>query len=214
MPVRKVHHGNRNIIGNFASIKMKRLVEFESTIERDYLYMLDYQPSVISFEEQPFTIDYTYEGKTARYTPDFLVSTTETSVLVDCKPTKSTDQVDNQRKFQAARDWCEKNCLRFEVVTDDHLRIGHELRNVKLLTQFARHAVNATSKASVRDHLMQNQGTLPIASLTELVSPSSPNSVLVVLFHMAFHHTIDIEMTVRPISHGSLVSLHQKENIS
>jgi hypothetical protein len=57
MPVRKVHNRGENIIGKFPSLKMKRMVSFESTIERDYLYLLDYEADITHFEEQPLTIE-------------------------------------------------------------------------------------------------------------------------------------------------------------
>ena len=38
MPVRKVRNHGNNIIGKFPSRKMERMISFESTIERDYLY--------------------------------------------------------------------------------------------------------------------------------------------------------------------------------
>ena len=77
MAVRKVSNRGGNIIGHFPSLKMRRMVAFESTIERDYLYLLDYDPSVTNFEEQPLTISYAYQGKSYHYTPDFRVRQSE-----------------------------------------------------------------------------------------------------------------------------------------
>jgi hypothetical protein len=39
MSVRKVTNRGGNIIGKFPSFKMKRAIQFESTLERDYLYL-------------------------------------------------------------------------------------------------------------------------------------------------------------------------------
>jgi hypothetical protein len=43
------------MIGLFPSLKMGRMVAFESLIEQDYLYVLDYEAAVTAFEEQPLT---------------------------------------------------------------------------------------------------------------------------------------------------------------
>jgi hypothetical protein len=58
MPVRKVSNRGGNIIGRFPSLKLERMVDFESLIERDFIYMLDFDSDVVSFTEQPLTIEY------------------------------------------------------------------------------------------------------------------------------------------------------------
>ena len=49
--------------GRFPSLKLGRMVAFESLIEQDYLCVLDYDPDVITFEEQPLSIQYDWQGK-------------------------------------------------------------------------------------------------------------------------------------------------------
>ncbi len=58
MPVRQVSNRGGNVIGKFPSIKMGRMIAFESLLERDFIYLLDYDPAVEWFEEQPLTIEY------------------------------------------------------------------------------------------------------------------------------------------------------------
>jgi hypothetical protein len=57
MPVKKVSNRGGNIIGRFPSLKLGRMVDFESLIERDFIYVLDFEPDVESFSEQPLTIE-------------------------------------------------------------------------------------------------------------------------------------------------------------
>ncbi len=86
MPVRKVsNRSKKNTIGDFPSIKMKRMIAFESLIERDGIYTFDFDPDVLAFEEQPFSIEYEHEKKKRRYTPDFLLKKLDHSVVVECK---------------------------------------------------------------------------------------------------------------------------------
>jgi hypothetical protein len=64
MPVRKVsNRSKRNTIGDFPLIKMKRMIAFESLVERDGIYMFDFEQDVLAFEEQPLSIEYEHEGK-------------------------------------------------------------------------------------------------------------------------------------------------------
>ena len=58
MPVRNVSNRGGNVIGKFPSIKMGRMVAFESLLERDFIYLLDHAEEVTWFEEQPLTIEF------------------------------------------------------------------------------------------------------------------------------------------------------------
>jgi hypothetical protein len=40
-------HRGGNMIGLFPSLKLERMVAFESLIEQDYLYVLDYEQDVL-----------------------------------------------------------------------------------------------------------------------------------------------------------------------
>src|SRR5258708_29523779 len=102
MPVRKVANHGSNIIGRYPSLKMGRMVAFESTIERDYIYLLDYEPAVTSFAEQPLTIDYFCDGTMFHYTPDFHAVENGQNVMVECKQIRFVETEENHRKFSAA----------------------------------------------------------------------------------------------------------------
>ena len=100
MPLRKPSSNGRNIIGKMPSVKMKRMINFESLIECDMAYILDYAPNVISFEEQAPLIDFEAKGKTHRYIPDFLVHLIQNRTLIlECKPDSLVDTEENQRKL-------------------------------------------------------------------------------------------------------------------
>src|SRR5258708_23583958 len=139
MPVRKVANHGSNIIGRYPYLKMGRMVAFESTIKRDYIYLLDYEPAVTSFAEQPLTIEFSCDGAVFHYTPDFHVVENGLNVLVECKPVRFMDTDENQRKFVAALEWCANCGWSFQIVSDKQLRAGYRLRNIKLLTPFARY---------------------------------------------------------------------------
>ena len=52
-PARKItNHGREMVTGGFASYKNKRIVKWESQIERDFLYLLEFDDSVVSYYSQ------------------------------------------------------------------------------------------------------------------------------------------------------------------
>lgn len=200
MGVRKVSHRGGNMIGLFPSIKMERMVAFESLIEQDYLYVLDYEPGVLGFEEQPLTIEYQWEDKPRRYTPDFQVRWGDREELVECKPASRVDTEENQRKFAAARQWCQHNGQTFAVVTDEALRGSHRLANIKLLTRYARMNVPAQITQQVTQHLQDTPSPLTLHALACLLSPRDPQSEIATLLCLTFRHHIVLPLTQVPIS--------------
>lgn len=58
MPVRKIPMNYRNVTGVFPSLKSIGSGAFESTLERDFLTILDFDYEVNNFEVQPVKIEY------------------------------------------------------------------------------------------------------------------------------------------------------------
>jgi len=207
MPVRKVSNRGGNIIGYFPSIKIKRMVAFESLIERDYLYLLDYELDTEWFAEQPLTIEYQHNGKTLHYTPDFHIAETGQDVLVECKPQALVDKEENQRKFRAACTWCANRGWTFRVVTDRDIRTRFRLKNVKLLTRYARHRVGPGLKGRIFALLHAAPAPLSIDDVVRKIGPADPAAVTTGVLHMAFHHELFIPLDDAPILGDTYVCL-------
>ncbi len=191
MPVRKVSNRGGNIIGRFPSIKMGRMIAFESLLERDFIYLLDYDVRVERFEEQPLTIEYLHDGQTLHYTPDFQIIEAGRPVLVECKPERFIDTEDNRRKFVVAREWCASRDWEFRVVTDQQIRAGFRLQNLKRLTAYARLAVDASLRGRI-ETCLQAAATTPLQALAQSIDPADPQYIITCLLHLAFQHQIDL----------------------
>lgn len=194
MPVRKVSNRGGNIIGYFPSITMRRMIAFESTIERDEVCIIDFDPEVQEFEEQPLSIPYTYKKRAVTYTPDFCVNRLGKRILVECKPVTLMTTEDNQRKFEVARAWCKESGYEFEVVTDEQIRSGFRLNNIKRLTQCARHHVGPQTKSRIYSILYAAQSPMKVIELAREITLSNPLSALSSIFHLAYHHEISISL--------------------
>jgi hypothetical protein len=216
MPVRKVSNRGGNVIGHFPSIKMKRMVAFESLIERDYLYLLDYEPHVEWFEEQPLHVKYRHDDKERHYTPDFHIVEAGRKVLVECKPLALVDQEENQRKFRAARVWCAEHGWAFRVVTDQDIRAGFRLENVKLLTRYARHAVEPATKGRIYAVLHAVQAMISVDDLAQKITGSDFSAATAAILCMAFHHEIFVPLDNAPLLGSTSVRLPsvQSEEVS
>jgi len=211
MPVRKVSNRGRNTIGRFASLKMGQQISYESTLERDLLLLLDFDPNVTWIEEQPVTIHYRHQGKKRRYTPDLHTIERGQHIVYECKPRALVNKAQNQIKFEAGRDWCAERGWSFQVVTDQDLWSNYRVQNVELLTQFARHAVGPEQKERLRTVLTTAGGPLPLADLLAAAAPEWPQSLLVPLLHMAYHHELVLPLDDAPIGPAAPVALPRQK---
>src|SRR5262249_18461312 len=153
----------------------------------------DIDPNVQAFEEQPLVIPYQHNEREVTYTPDFLLQTQGRHILVECKPASLVKTEANQRKFNAARSWCKEHGYEFEVVTDEQIRAGFRLANVKRLTQYARHVVNAQMKSRICGILQVATTPMMITALAREIAPNNPASAISSILHMAYHHQIAID---------------------
>jgi hypothetical protein len=207
MSVRKVSNHGGNVIGKFPSIKMKRMLAFESLIERDYLYLLDYDPDVEWFEEQPLTITYQHDGKTLHYTPDFHLVEKGRHLLVECKPDKFVNTDENRRKFAAAREWCMQRDWEFRIVTDLQVRAGFRLQNVKFLTRYARQGVDPDIRGRIYALLHDSLIRPTVAHVAGAIPPYTPDTITASILHMAFHHEIIVPLDDSPVSGETTIGL-------
>lgn len=207
MAVRKVSHRGGNIIGRFPSLKVGRMVSFESLIERDFIYWLEYEPGVSWFEEQPLTLTYQEGQRTLSYTPDFHVVTPKGHLLVECKPEQFVNHSANQRKFAAAQTWCASRGWRFQVVTEVQLQQGYRLQNIRRLIQFARYPLDPGFKEQVQTLLSRVTRALTLAELMQQMAPEHPQAAFIPLLALAGQHDLSLALDEAPLSAQTLVKV-------
>ena len=135
-PTRDIGIGTRGVTGVVPSFG-----KYESSLERDLMEILRFDPSVERFVPQPLTIEYfDRDGKSRNYTPDGLIQFKAASVswaipvLFEVK--YRADFRKNWKilvpKFRAAKTYCLRQGWRFEVFTEREIRTPY-LDNVKFL---------------------------------------------------------------------------------
>ncbi len=77
-PVRRTAGGRGNIHGQYPSRKMRRTIQFESHTELGAIYLMEHDPTVLEFWDQPTKLKLHYRGPSGRrvsnwHPPDFLV---------------------------------------------------------------------------------------------------------------------------------------------
>lgn len=208
MGVRKVRHHGFNIIGTFAGLKASS-VPYESTIERDFMYFLEYDALVVSYESQPlFITGKTEDGKPHVYTPDFLVIRTTDRIIVECKPAAKVDEEDTRQQCTLGRQWAEAHNHLFLLVTEKELRTGHRLNNLKILWKYSRFPVPPTTIKRCMAALTAHPEGMPFLDLaTELSDGTAPPLMQSpALYALLFQHVLVTDLS-QPLDSASLLFL-------
>lgn len=87
-PVRRfpTYKGQRNYPGLLWSATTQTLIGYESLLERDRLWLADFDPDVRWIASQPFWLSGRDGSTLRRHAPDFLLETTGGYAVVDVKP--------------------------------------------------------------------------------------------------------------------------------
>lgn len=148
MPARQIPRNYRNVTGRVSIACMGRSVAFESTLERDFYVLLDFDEAVRSVEEQPLQITFTrLDGTKGIYTPDALVhfvpEARRAPELVEIKTRQDLREhwSDLRPRFAAAIALCRNRGWKFRIHTELGIRTQH-LANVKFLRRWRSHPIN------------------------------------------------------------------------
>jgi hypothetical protein len=132
-PVRSLpaYRGQRNYPGLLWTATTQALVGYESLLERDRLWLGDFDPGVRWIASQPFWVSGVDGNEIRRHVPDFMLeSVNGTFTVVDVKPAALVDEPAVAEVLAWTGRLCETKGWRYEVWSgDDPVR----LRNVRYL---------------------------------------------------------------------------------
>lgn len=130
-----------SLAGKFASKKTGKLHFFESSLERDFILLLEADPVVLDYIEQPLSIQYSPTDKRFKYTPDFLVTfdhpLLKRNILYEIKYLSELNKKEDDffSKFSAAKEYANEKGWDFEVLTENEIRTPY-LENARFLLNY------------------------------------------------------------------------------
>lgn len=208
MPVRKVGTSHRSITGVLSTHKSVGPARYESTLERDHLRLLRFDPCVKSFEVQPITFSWLeHAGKSHRYTPDVLVHYTDDRipVLVEIKYRDEIKENPHwfRDKFRAARSFAQNMGWGFHLLTELNIRglNGARLKNIHFLEGFMDWSATAAEQAAIQSAIAQTKVRSPAGVLATL--PESAQSWAIgTLWYLIASGKVQVDMS-RPLTMNS-----------
>jgi hypothetical protein len=205
-PVRKItNRGFRKIIGNFNSKKTGRDMPFEFRLEEDALILLDYFDYVKDFNSQCVIMKYHENGVENICYPDLFVKYDFWDAIVEIKASDKVYLFENRFRLQS--EICKAKGFKFEVLTENEIRIEPRLSNIKTLNRFAGVMIGQDNLTIARELLSSNK-KLPLGHL-EVVA-SEHGIELIHLYSMIYHGFLQIDL-MEPLSLNSMVRLPPEE---
>lgn len=161
--VREISLKNFSLSGIINTNQFKNPIQFESSLERDFIFLLEYDTSVKQYLEQPLKIKYFDQNKKQRtYVPDFIIEYFDNrpAELIEIKysSTLKSKKDELEYKFNAAKDYCKKHNLIFKVTNEIHIREDREIElyNYKFLDRYKNYFYNINKDSSAFPLLNEN----------------------------------------------------------
>lgn len=201
MPIRNIPKNYRNVTGVMASSKAVGPAQFESTLERDFLTLLEFSPEIERFEVQPLKIEWSGDrGAIRSYTPDVLVEFTSDACrqpwLCEVKYRADIKKhwVELHPKLRRGVHHAKQNGWRFRLITEVEVRTPY-LANVRFLAPFKFRNIPETSIQQLLDQLRVVQRTTSSALIQTLAHDAQDQAEwLPVLWHLMARHRIAADL--------------------
>ena len=171
-PVRRfpTYPGQQNYPGWLWMATTGSLIGYESLLERDRLWLADFDPQVRWVAGQPFWISGRDGSRLRRHVPDFLLDTEDGFVVVDVKPAEMlTDPA-----ISDALEWCGRLCAArvwaYQVWSGGDPIV---LRNVRFLAA-GRRSWSSTDDVlgKVAEHAVPGRTLAQVTNLAEAADPA------------------------------------------
>ncbi|WP_293911157.1 TnsA endonuclease N-terminal domain-containing protein [Deinococcus sp.] len=199
--MRKIRGGRRGNRGRLSANKAGGRAEFESTLERDFFMLLEFDEAVETFMPQPVRIAYRAEsGRATHYVPDALVTYRDgrapSLYEVKYQAELQARAAEFRLKFQAAASYAAEQGWTFAAITEHDIRTAR-LKNVAFLRAFLdpQRVFSEGTQVDLLARLRAQPGREATpASLLAGLSVEQRGAALPVLWHLIARHRIGAEL--------------------
>lgn len=190
-------------VGKFFSVKMNIMLWFESLLEEALMYLLDFDPGVKRFKEQPCRIRYILEGRVRHYTPDIYVERDNERQIIEVKPKKKVMTEKYNLLFRIVSPICEEEGYKFKVFTEETIMQQPRLNSVKALWSYARTPLCPQYQIYCQEFL-QERRAVSLAEIFEFFQ--AKNVPKQVVYALLFWGVMDFDLA-EPLNPNSRIYL-------
>ena len=182
------------------------LLEYESSLERDFLTLAEWNPDIVTMAAQPVRLTFSDpSGGKRSYTPDFLAtyrdgrqSLHEIKFRADLKAGWKY----LRPRFECAVDWCRDRGSTFHIETERKIRTPR-LRNIRFLRHFSRADVDPADERALTE-ILARRTAMTAAELIALAGSGDPALRTRNLWALVASRRIGVNLD-HPLSMSSIV---------
>jgi hypothetical protein len=145
-----ISRSNARATGRFPSFRMGRMIHWDSPHELNAYRLLDSNPVVLAFAEQPCVIHYRLAGKDFRHYPDSLVKTAATNALWEVKTAADASRPEVIARTRLMTEHLPAYGYEYSIVFGEDLAREPRLRNVRFLLSSGRVSLSFEQKEYTR----------------------------------------------------------------
>lgn len=208
---RQIGPTRRSVSGVYA-FRSETPIQFESTLERDFIIKHEFYHSVLDIIPQPVEIPFSLGNKTYTYTPDFLVyfrlgkydySSYPKPILVEVKP--EVEWRKNWRKWlpkwKTAWRYAQEQGWEFHIYDESRIR-DHVLKNITFLGRYKRLQFASEESEWIINNLKQMGSANVDFLLSRHFSGMYRSEGLTHIWHLLATRKIDCDIS-RPINEST-----------
>lgn len=194
---RKIKPTRRSVSGRIA-YKNKSL-QYESTLERDFLIYFIFLEDVFDIVPQPITIPFHKNNRTYPYTPDFFIefekSTNKKPLIVEVKPKQLWQE--NWRewsvKWKTMIRYCNQHGYQFRIFDED--RIYHQaFDNIDFLSRYFRITCTDNAILTVLQTIKELSNPTINNLVNELAYSMDKSQLMRVIYHLMYAKKIKFQL--------------------
>ena len=194
--------------GKFPSWKMGRMIQWESCNELNAYRLLDVNPHVISYSEQPLIIRYIQDGIPYIHYPDTLVQFQNSQELWEIKTAKDAVRPENIQRTQLLESALYNLGYRYRLIIAEDLAREPRLSNCLILLKFGRNPVSLLAEEQLKQ-ILSVTGSISWDSILQgAMGPEGRKIICRLVLEGVL--TLDIEKPLLSENHFSWVAENTK----
>ncbi|MGE6593668.1 TnsA endonuclease N-terminal domain-containing protein [Bacillus mycoides] len=216
---RATKYGNNYWSG--LSFKMNRKVEFFSDLEYEHWLLVECDPTVKKFCEQPLKVEYILNNKIRHSIPDMWILYTDNSEkMIEVKYTSSLipshpKYEETMQQITIQQEWCKSNGLKHEVKTEKSIRENRILLdNYRKMVPFIRHHsdfLNSTNKLVFNE--LSKYSKLKLQDILNTFLHVNPNQIYISVIYLIYIGVIYSDLHINPLNKNTEVWIYDQKKI-
>jgi hypothetical protein len=197
-------------VGYFQSFKNHCSIRFRSLLEFYTFFLLEFDPLIISYQYEPWTIRSTaYKGILSDYTPDvFANRELIKNAIIEIKPEKFLNDPHTLQQLTIGKSFAFDNNLDQLIYTDKLIFSGYKLKNIIEVYRFRNTLVDYEYYLRCEEILTKNKECTLFDLAQHISKRENPFMNLRFIYKLLFTHFLETDINM-PIHVDSLVWLRQ-----